>query len=381
MDQLLIMKKFLLISTAFLFFIACSDDDVQVGIEVPTTYEFLRDGASSVSFSGQTDRLNMLSEIKTEVKKGDAGELVSEQTLLDMFANENNAFTEADLNASTKQLENKTFISDVSFYKDLFAAAATASEDYVQNGTAASEGVAGRIERGTSGNFILVNEKGQEFTQFIEKGLMGSVFFNQIFNVYLTDDRTGDAVDNTTIEEGENYTAMEHHWDEAFGYWGVPVDFPTELSSEDNRFWANYSYGREALLGTATDLKNAYLIGRTAIVNNDFVVKNEQRTELYRLHELVTAATTIHYINDTVEDLNSGDQGNALHHLSEAYVFARAIKFSPNKALTDAQLEEILHTNFGVEGDFWTVTLEGLQTAKETLVNTYPVLADVADQL
>lgn len=375
------MKKFLLISTAFLLFVSCSDDDVQVGIEIPATYEFLRNGASSVSFSGQTDRINMLSELKTEVKKGDAGELVSEQTLLDMFANENSAFSNEDLNTSTKQLESKTFLSDVSFYKDLFAAVASASADFVENETVASQGVTGRIERGTSGSFILVNEKGQEFTQFIEKGLIGSVFFNQIFNVYLTDERTGDDVDNTTIEEGENYTAMEHHWDEAFGYWGVPVDFPVELSSEDNRFWANYSYGREALLGTATDLKNAYLAGRTAIVNNDFGVKNEQRTVLYQLHELVAASTTIHYINDTVNDLNGGDQGNALHHLSEAYTFVRAIKFSPNKVLTDAQLEEILHTNFGTNGDFWTVSLEGLQTAKQTLVDAYPVLANVADEL
>ncbi|MBK6524212.1 MAG: DUF4856 domain-containing protein [Crocinitomicaceae bacterium] len=23
----------------------------------------------------------------------------------------------------------------------------------------------------------------------------------------------------------DNITAMEHHWDEAFGYFGVPVDF------------------------------------------------------------------------------------------------------------------------------------------------------------
>ncbi len=375
------MKKFLLLSTTLLILISCSDDDINVGIEVPSNYEFLRDGATSVSYSGQTDRINMLSEIKTEVKKGDAGEIVSEQALLDMFANENNAFSDEDLNVSTKQLESKTFIADVSLYKELFATAATVSANFVENGTEASSGVAGRIQRGTSGSFILVNEKGQEFTQFIEKGLMGSVFFNQIFNVYLTDDRTGDDVDNTTIVEGANYTAMEHHWDEAFGYWGVPVDFPSELTSTDNRFWANYSYGREALLGTVTDLKNAYLRGRTAIVNNDFTTKNEQRTELYRLHEIVAASTAIHYINDTVEDLNGGDQGNALHHLSEAYVFVRAIKFSPNKALTDAQLEDILDSNFGADGDFWTVTMEGLQTAKETLVTTYPVLADVADQL
>ncbi len=379
------MKKTLLLLPVLALFVACSDDNevtpTDSPIEIPSTYAFTRDGESSVSYQGQTDRLNMLGEIKTEVKKGDSGEEVSAQTLRDMFANENSAFSDADLNASTKDLESKTLTSDVSFYEELFDAVEVASLDVVANSTMAEAGVSGRIERGTSGNFILVNEKGQEFTQFIEKGLMGSVFYHQIYNVYLSDDRTGDDVDNETIEEGDNYTAMEHHWDEAFGYWGVPVDFPAELPSEAKRFWANYSYGREELVGTATALKDAYLAGRTAIVNNDLTTKNEQRTILYAQHELVAAATTIHYINDTVEDLNSGDQGNALHHLSEAYMFARALKFSPSKAITDAQLDQILEGDFGTDGDFWTVTIEGLNAAKTTLTQVYPSLASMADDL
>jgi len=374
------MKKAQYLIPLFALFLACSDDDEGTPLlEVPTTYEFTRGGESSVSFQGQTDRLNMLSEIKTEVRRGDAGEVVSAQTLRNMFANENSPFADTDLNSSTKQLEDKTFAADVSFYNDLFDEVEAISSSSAD--VDAEAGVAGRIERGTSGNFILVNEKGHEFTQFIEKGLIGSVFHHQIYNVYLTDDRVGDDVDNITIEEGENYTAMEHHWDEAFGYWGVPVDFPDELSSEDNRFWANYSYSREALTGTASALRDAYLIGRTAIVNNDFTVKNAQRDLLYEQHELVAAATTLHYINDTVNDLNNGDQGNALHHLSEAYMFARAIKFSPRKSLSDTQLDIILEQNFGADGDFWAVTIEGLNAAKATLVAAYPTLADVADDL
>ena len=30
----------------------------------------------------------------------------------------------------------------------------------------------------------------------------------------------------STVEEGKG-TDMQHHWDEAFGYFGVPTDFPT----------------------------------------------------------------------------------------------------------------------------------------------------------
>lgn len=364
--------------------ISCSDDeDCCTGpvLEVPSTYVFERDGQSTVSFSGQTDRLNMLSEIKSEVQNGDNGEAVSEQVLLNMFANVNDPFADSDLNASSKQLESKTFIADVDFYKQLFSEVGTISASVSETQVTAEAGVSGLIQRGTSGNFILVNEKGHEFTQFIEKGLIGSVFYNQIYNVYLSGERTGDDVENVALVEGENYTDLEHHWDEAFGYWGVPVDFPSELSDADNRFWANYSYGREALLGTATALKNAYLTGRTAIVNNDFSTKNEQRAVLFAQHELVAAATAIHYINDTVEDLNSGDQGNALHHLSEAYMFVRALKLSPNKLISDNEISEILDQNFGTEGDFWTITIEGLNSAKALLASTYPTLESVADDL
>ncbi|MBV6646032.1 MAG: DUF4856 domain-containing protein [Cyclobacteriaceae bacterium] len=361
---------------------SCSDDDGDdVSLDVPDTYNFTRDGSSTVSFTGQTNRLDMLSEIKAYVQNGDQGQLVEEQTLLNMFANENAPFSDADLNTSGKQLESKTFSPDIAYYKDLFDQVASASAAEVASPTTASAGVAGRIERGTSGKFILVDEKGQEFTQLIEKGLMGSVFLYQIYNVYLTDARIGDDLDNETLVEGKSYTAVEHHWDEAFGYWGVPIDFPGTLADEDRRFWANYSYGRESLIGSVTKLKNAFLTGRTAIANDVNNIKKEQRDILYQEFELMVAATVIHYINDAVSDFNGGDQGNLLHHLSEAHAFMRSLRLSPEKAISDDQINTILNSDFGTDGDLWTVTLNGLQTAKTTLTTVYPSLADVADDL
>lgn len=366
--------------------ISCSDDDNDdpISYEIPSTYEFTRDGASSVSYSGQTDRLNMLSEMKAYTNQGDAGEEIDADVLLNMFANENAPFTDADLNASTKQIEDKTFVADVQFYKDLFEAAETVSIEVSTNGTAADDGIAGKIERGTSGNFINVDEKGWEFTQFVEKGLMGALIFNQIFNSYLTDAKIGADVDNVTIEEGNNYTTLEHHWDEAFGYWGVPVDFPNGdpvLSDEDSRLWATYTNGRDALLGVSAPLMTAYITGRAAITANDHDTKDAQVNIIYSLHELVTAATAVHYINDAIEDLNSNDTGNLFHHLSEAYNFVNAIKYSPYATLTSDQITTILDENFGTDGDFWTVTADGLNTAKSTLSSAYPELSDVIDDL
>lgn len=372
-----LLLSLLIVGTLF----SCGDDDdAQPALEVPETYEFTRDGQSTVSYQGQTDRLDMLSEMKAYLSTGDAGEELSSQKLLDMYANKNNAFTNANLNASTKQLEDKTFGPDVDWFKGLFAAAETASK----SGATASQGVAGSIERGTgTGKFILVNEKGQEFTQLVEKGLMGAVFYNQIYNTYLTDAKTGDDVDNTNLVTDKNYTEMEHHWDEAFGYWGVPVDFPNGdpvLPAENKRFWANYTNGRDELLGTNALLMNAYLTGRAAIVAKQYNIKNEQKEIIYEGHELVAAATAVHYINEALDYFGS-DQGNFLHVMSEGYAFVNALKYSPSKKITDDQIDEILNTDFGTDGDFWTVTLAGLQNAKATLVSVYPELEPVKDQL
>lgn len=358
-------------------------------IETPATYEFTRNGESTVSFSGQTDRLNQLEEIKAYLKTADGGSVITEQALLDMFANVggngggNFTFT------SDRQLEDKTFAPDIddNLFGDLFARAAAASVDG-SNGVTAANGTAGLIVRENSGNTVLVDENGREFTQLIEKGLMGAVLYNQIFNTYLTDDRIGDNVENTVLREGRNYTDMEHHMDEAFGYWDPPLDFtspwPSERADED-RFWSHYSNTVDNVnngqLGTNAIIMNAFIEARTAIVNNDLMTKNAQRDVLYDNLELVAAAVAVHYINDTLEFLGEGKTGEAFHVLSEAWAFANALRYSPRRKIGLDELEQIMESDFGANGNFWNATPAGLNAAKATLVSTYPALAPVQDDL
>lgn len=381
------LKQASLIVCSGILAFSCIEDDMPQNevINAPATYVFERDGASTVNYQGQTDRLNMLSEVKSYLVTGDQGQALSLQKLLDMYSNTNSPFSSQELNqATTKQLENKTNAAQIDFFKGLMANAVEVSEDVAANSTAAGEGIAGRIERGNTGNFVNVNEKGWEFTQLIEKGLMGAVFYDQIFNSYLTDAKIGDAVDNENLVEGKNYTTMEHHWDEAFGYWGVPTDFPKGdpvLTPEYKRFWANYTNGRDGLLNVNQPLMDAYILGRAAIVANDHTVKKEQVEVIIDLHELVSAATAVHYINDAMDYLSSGDQGNLFHSLSEAYTFVSALQFSPRKKITQSDITEILTSDFGTDGDFWKISNESLQNAKNKLTTGYPELDDHADVL
>ncbi|MEM8488766.1 MAG: DUF4856 domain-containing protein [Bacteroidota bacterium] len=358
-------------------------------IDTPSTYEFSRNGETSVSYSGQIERLDQLEAIKAYIKTADGGAVVSEQVFLDMFANTGGDGAGNFTFTSTKQLKDKTFVPDLDaqLFEDMFARAAAASVDG-NAGVEATNGTAGLIVRENSGNTVLVDENGREFTQFIEKGLMGAVLYNQIYNTYLTDVRIGNDVENFELSEGKNYTAMEHHWDEAFGYWDPPLDFtspwPSERGSED-RFWSHYSNTvdnvNNGLLGTNSLIMTALKEGRTAIVNNDLAAKDTQRDVLYGAFELVAAGTAVHYINDTIGFLGEGKTGEAFHVLSEAWAFTNALRYSPQRTMDLGELETIMETDFGSDGNFWNATVLGLNTAKSKIVAAFPDLAPVQDDL
>lgn len=354
-------------------------------IQEPANYMFERNGESTVSYSGQNERLDMVSAIKGYLSQGDGGQMIDAQVLLDAYENVGGNGNGLFDFSSSKQLKDKTFAPDMDdqFFESLFRAAAEASQQGASR-IVAENGQAGLITRENSGNTVLVDANGREFTQLIEKGLMGSVMYSQIYNTYFTDIRIGDDVENTELVEGKSYTPMEHHWDEAFGYWNPPLDFssnwPDERASED-RFWSHYSNTVDPLLGTNDLIMNAFKEGRTAIVNNDLEGKNAYRDVLYEKLELVAAAVSVHYINATLSSLNDGKTGEAFHTLSEAWAFTNALKYSPNRVMAIDDIELIKETHFGEDGNFWNVTPVGLNAAKEMLVSNYPVLADVQDQL
>ncbi len=358
-------------------------------IDAPETYEFTRNGESSVSYSGQTDRLDMVEEMKAYLAAGDGGGILSEQALLDMYENTGGNGGGHFSFTSDRQLKDKTFPPDVDerLFENLFAGAAAASRNG-NAGETATDGTAGLIVRENSGNTILVDERGREFTQVIEKGMMGSVFYHQIFNVYLTDARVGNGVENVELVADRNYTPMEHHWDEAFGYWDPPLDFtspwPDERGDED-RFWSHYSNTvdnvADGQLGTNRIIMDAFIEGRTAIVNNDPATRDAQRDILYEYLELVAAGTAVHYINNTLAHLNDGNTGEAFHTLSEAWAFTNALRYSPRRKISLDEIEQIMEEDFGVDGNFWNVTPAGLNAAKTTLVDRYPALAPVQDDL
>lgn len=354
-----------------LAFAACKKDNGEY--TVPTTYNF-----ENVSYSGQTDRLDMMAEMTTYMKTANtSGAAALDATKLkDMYSNSNSQFTDADLNSSTKQLKSKTISSMQSNFESYMDAIAVASQSTSDTASSGQAGIMMKVD-GSSG--YLLNANGLELTQIIEKGLMGACFYYQGTAVYLGSGKMD--VDNETVETGEG-TEMEHHWDEAFGYFGVATDFPTNTT--DVRYWGKYCNSRDAILGTNATLMNAFLKGRAAISNDDLTSRDEAITTIQQNWEIVSAATALNYLNKAKTNLTA-DPASAHHALSEAFAFIMSIKYGANKSLTDAQADSILTALFGSEdplqANVYNVTDTKIDVAINSLAAYYSTLESVKTQL
>ncbi len=364
---------------------SCSDDEDTPPIannggntvNTPSTYDFTRNGMSTVSYSGQTDRLNQVAEMKSYIQDATNNKTkISEQTLIDMFENTGGNANGNFSFSSTKQLSNKTFDADRQDFLDMFKKADDASDSAMAT-ISAKNGSPGVLTR-SNGKVVLLDANGHEFTQELEKGLMGATFYYQIVNVYLTDDKIGSAINNTDLKEGKNYTAMEHHMDEAFGYYGAPEDFTSNYAGTINlRYWPKYSGNFDATTPLIDEIMNPFKRARQAIVEKKYDVKDAEVIKLNEAFEVLIAATTIHYIN---ESLSSPTDADRLHVLSEAYYFLKAFRYSNfnHRKLSQSEVDEMLNIQFG--DNLWEVETAGLNTIKTKLSKTYG-LESVKDQL
>lgn len=350
------MKKFTLLAltAVTLLTITSCKKEKQNDYPVPTTYNF-----DNVDYSGQTYRLAMITALVNEVKKGNtAGTTLNAQLLKNMYANSGSPFANDTLNNSGKQLKDKTFAADQAVLESIFDEAAATS---AANATAAN-GTAGIVTNGSKS--YLVDAHGIEYKEAVEKTLQGALIYYQITAVYLSEDKIGKQV---AIAD------RQHHWDEAFGYFGVPIDYPTNTTGLQHV--GKYANDRNALVGNATAVMNAFLKGRAAINNNDNNTVTEQVAIIRENVEKGVAATAVHYINGALA--NVGDAPTFHHNMSEGYFLVKSLKYNPAKKITDTQIQTLL----GYYGtNFYTVSTTDLQAAKNLLSTIYGFDA-IKDQL
>lgn len=353
---------------------SCNQNEEAVELEVPSTYEFTRDGSSTVNYSGQTERLDMMAQITTYLKTSNTvgATALDANTLKDMFRNENAPFSQT----YGKNLASKCFATDTTFFLQLLEDAATAS---LATGTA-SNGTAGVLVQGSSDPTVgyRVDENGIELTQVIEKGLMGAVFYYQAMEVYLSGERMS-TVGNSDLAEGENYTNMEHYFDEAFGYFGAPVDFPSTATLEDARFWAKYCNTRNEKLysGINNEITTAFRTARAAISAKEYEARDEAIQTIMQKWSIVIAASAVDYLNQALS--TSGTAEYKRHHvMSEAIGFMLALKYHFNGGnskypphYTYSHVENAL-TSVGMNSNLYTVSDTEIQAAIDHIKMAFP---------
>ena len=398
------LKSYLYIASIAILFSSCSkEDDVQyitetitetvvqyetetitvevqvpivttVQVEIPYSYEFARAGKSTVSYSGQTSRLNMADELYAALNTN----TFTKAQMLEMF-NDGTGFADATLNSSGKKMGNKTAGSPLASatVKPLFDAMIT---DFADNvipnwATDAANGQAGVLTDVT--RTIHVNAKGHEIDQTFIKGIIGAMNVDQIINNYITPyqldsgTRTSDN-DNNTLSSGKDYTDMEHKWDEGFGYlYGQEADAtrldlgvsPTGNGTTLNKYFKKINTSNQA--GIGIKVFDAFRKGRAFIVAKQYDKRDQQAKIIKEELSKVIAYKAVDYINGYMSKIEAGNTADAFHALSEAYGFVMSLQF------TNDGTDSAYFSNSEVNGfltlmdNFWTVQNSDLESIRD----------------
>ena len=419
-------KKFqwlaVLLTVASLFLSACGSDEEDdaetleeeaTTITVPQAYVFdsrFTLGESSVSYSGQVVRNLLLQDLKslTDSVGKDGGRAVDVADMLKLYEyadalNLKTGTTTGSLSASenyySKLSTGKNLVGKIS--DEMVIGYNRTADDLVREWfQLIAENSQDRDKLGTP--MAYTSDDGVDMSQMINKVLIGAVPYYQATGVYL-----GDLLerDNSEARDGTDpYTAMEHAWDEAFGYFGAARDYSrytddqlagsvddfTFDSNSDGSidFKSEYNFGLSRNAGKrdkggsgvdfTQEIFSAFLAGRTAITNQGSVAEiSAYRQTAANGMEKVIAATVVHYINDTLSDMSKlgtaeENIANLNKHWAEMKGYTVALQYNPFRLITDGQLAE-LH---GIMGKAPIYDQPG-SNAYNTQVNNYKRAKDV----
>jgi hypothetical protein len=283
---------------------------------------------------------------------------VDAEKLHDIFENNGDPFVDiststisivgADLNASDLQLQGHTGSSLSTanqqaihnYLAVLFDSIGSVSE-FV--GNTASEGQPGKL--GT----YLVDGKGIELAQVIQKSLIGALQLDYISNVLLSEGLTAE---NYVAVAEENYTELEHNWDVAYGLLTLNQIY-LENATADARNSVEFALGSylwEYNRANFAKFYPAFLQGRAAIVNNDATELAEQVLFLRTEMEKAIANAAIGYMNKAKAEPNMDKKA---HAFAEGLGFIYSLRFAEIHGADAAFSDDLINDLVGSENGFW----------------------------
>lgn len=362
--------KITLLITTILILVSCGDDenhDHEHNLKVPETYFFERNAMSSVSYTGQTTRLNQSDELYSALN--DNSFTLSD--LNKMFQGENGSsagFSDEKLNGTSKIIGSKTSASSLrgnALTKAQFVQLLTDyTEKIIPNWAAdASIGNAGQYGK------YHFTENGHEIDQLFFKGLIGAFCLDQIINNYIHPDQLDSSTkvednNNEILSGDKNYTDMEHKWDEGFGYlYGqvndVTLNFglPDSEESSGNLLMKYFIKADENYHpGIVEKVYKAFKRGRAAIVAKNYIEREAQAKIIKQELSKVIGQYAVHYLESAYTKISSGsDRRESFHGLSEGYGFVLSLQFTNNGEDEPYFTKEEVDTFLGQLNNFYTI--------------------------
>ncbi len=438
---------------------ACGSDSDDTISEAAYSFNSVVDSAtgSSVSYSGQATRQLLISELKALIGSDELQQVASKQEALDKLnlvyalgtGDSDTLFNlvEADVytgsstatavnlslkseNTSLKQTDfsvlsgGKNLKSKMAGQDNDLSRGAFFGWDITANTEAAKPDLLiqewfdaiATLAADDDDTTRFVSTTGLDYQQLVQKFLLGAVTYSQTAEDYFKADKGLLAQNSAGDKDGaKNYTGLEHHWDEGFGYFGAARDYSERTDAEikasvdfdQNQdglidLYAEYNFGHSVnavkrdigatdAVDYSTAAFNAFLAGRMLIQDNygtDPVLDDGYHVQLNTYAqtalnnwEKAVASTVVHYINEVIVDLNSLDtasrtsDASIAKHWSEMKGFALSLQFNVNGLISDNALTSV-HANFAqapVLSDLTarTAYITQLEAARATLQTAY----------
>jgi hypothetical protein len=255
---------------------------------------------------------------------------------------------------------------------------------------------------------VYLTAEGTDLQQLLQKFLGVAVAFSQGADDYMDDDVEGKGLLADHIspaKEGATYTALEHAWDEGFGYFGAAraygrwtdeenkaaaagydtdgnglIDLKSEVNWGHSVNAAKRDLGANAATDFTADAWEGFTLGRqlladtagSALTSAEFAELQGYRDLAIGAWEKAISSTVVHYINDVLQDLNATemDAAGLAKHWSELKGFALAFQFNPNSPMSDADFAQ-LHSLLGTGPSLDASYQADLLTARGLLRDAY----------
>jgi hypothetical protein len=328
-------------------------------------------GNSTVDFAQGNARLQMFQALNYHSTSSVAAGTAIEATVLqNMFSSSGNPFYDIEalsisgdeLNSSGVQLRNAVASSLPAAEAEAvrakiegyFSEIETASQSV---GNTASQGVAGKL-----GNYLL-DEKGIEIAQVIQKSLIGALQLDYIGNVLLDE---GLNAENIQTAGENNYTQREHNWDEAYGLLTlnpIYLEGSTDAAKNTTEFGAG-SYIWEYNKANYAKIYPAFLKGRAAVVNNDNAMAREQADFIRTETEKAIASAALGYLDKWKTGQTEGARA---HAIGEGLGFIYSMRFAEMHGADAAFSDAVLTDLIGSANGFWDLDAAKINAATEAI--------------